>query len=410
LHNFSKGQQAAYDAVLRGENVFITGSGGNGKSYLTRALTDDHTVVCAPTGVAALNVEGTTCHKLFGLPIGLVEAKDWHIIPKSMSTLFKDDLIKRIIISEVGMVRADILTLIDKRLQKVKKNDKPFGGIQMIVEGDFFQLEPIVSASEYKDYYSTYTSNFCFVSSSWNFKVYELTEPQRHANPEQYAILNKLRVGKTKVIDEIMELAEDYDDVEDTIHLCSYKKDADSINSLWYAKIKAPETQYNAFIEGNFKSGDAPVGEVVKIKEGAKVLVCANDIWGEYVNGDRGVVKRVFPNSVLVELVDGREVQIQRFTWTAYEYVEEDGKLVKEVVGRYNQIPLLLGWAVSIHKAQGLTLDRAAIDIGKGCFAHGQLYVAISRVRDLTKLSFVSPISKSDVIVKKEVKEFYGVG
>jgi len=409
LHNFSKGQQAAYEAVLRGENVFITGSGGNGKSYLTRALTDESTVVCAPTGIAALNVEGVTCHKMFGLPIGLVEAKDWHIIPRYMQ-IFKDDLIKRIIISEIGMVRADVLTLIDKRLQKVKNNTKPFGGIQMVVEGDFFQLEPIVSSAESQQYYAEYSSNFCFVSPAWNFKVYELNEPQRHANPEHYLLLNELRVGKTKAIDKIIALAEDYDDVEDTIHLCSYKKDADAINSMWYAKIKAPETQYRAYMEGNFKPNDAPVAEIVKMKEGSKVLVCANDIFGQYVNGDRGIVTRVFPNSVLVQLVNGNEVQIQKFTWTAYDYVKVDGKLTKEIVGKYTQMPLLLGWAVSVHKAQGLTLDKAAIDVGRGCFAAGQLYVAISRVRDLTNLSFVSPISASDLIVKKEVKEFYGIG
>jgi ATP-dependent DNA helicase PIF1 len=274
LHNFSKGQQAAYDAVLRGENVFITGSGGNGKSYLTRALTDDSTVVCAPTGIAALNVEGVTCHKMFGLPIGLVEAKDFHITPRSMSLLFTDNLIKRIIISEIGMVRADVLTLIDKRLQKVRRNSLPFGGIQMVVEGDFFQLESIVSSAETQQYYSEYSSNFCFVSPAWNFKTYELNEPQRHANPEHYLLLNELRVGKTKAIDKIVAMAQDYDDVEDTIHLCAYKKDADAVNSLWYAKIKSPETQYTAYIEGNFKPNDAPVGDLVKLKGRQGAYLC----------------------------------------------------------------------------------------------------------------------------------------
>ncbi len=350
-HNFSKGQQAAYDAVMRGENVYIAGSAGNGKSYLTRAITDERTVVCAPTGIAALNVEGMTCHKMFGLPIGLIEAKDWYTIPKMMKMLFSDDYVKRIIISEIGMVRADILTLIDKRLQKVKNNTLPFGGIQVACEGDFLQLEPIVSAAEQQQYYATYSSNYCFASPSWNFKTYELTEPQRHADPEQYALLNELRIGNKQVVSKLIEIAQDYDDVEDTINLCAYKKDADAINSMWYAKIKAPETEYRGFIEGTFKANDAPVGELVKLKVGARVLICANDIMADnYVNGDRGEVVRLNPNSVVVKLLDGREVVVQRTTWTNYEYKKVDGRLVKEISGKFSQIPLLLGWAISIHK------------------------------------------------------------
>jgi len=141
VYNFSKSQQAAYDEAQKGKNIFITGSGGNGKSYLTRALTTTNTLVCAPTGIAALNVKGTTCHRAFGLPMGLPEAKDFNMVGRKQRDVLCT--VNRIIISEVGMLRVDLLELIDRKLKLARGNNKPFGGVQMIVEGDFFQLEPI---------------------------------------------------------------------------------------------------------------------------------------------------------------------------------------------------------------------------------------------------------------------------
>lgn len=403
MHNFSKSQQEAYDAVQEGKNVFISGSAGNGKSYLTRALTTPNTAVSAPTGIAAINVGGTTNHRLFGLPLGYPEYKDWtNVSEKARSALRRMD---RLIISEIGMVRTDQLDLINKKLQLIKRNEKPFGGIQVIVEGDFFQLEPIVGWSEKKIFYKNYDSPFCFTSNSWNFETHVLTEPQRHVNVDHYNLLNKLRVGDHQALEELLDTSKPYVLSEDTLHLCCYNENANNVNQYWYDRVEGRETSYDSYVSGKISEKDVIVPETVKIKEGCRVLICANDLCGEYVNGDQGTVVSFNPFSVKVELKSGRRVDVERFTWESVEY--RNGE--KEVVGSFTQIPLLLGYGISVHKAQGVTLDSAAIHIGKGCFSHGQFYVAVSRVRDLTNLSFLrkNRISRKDLIVKPEVLKFY---
>lgn len=407
-NKLSPSQQKAFDAVEKGENVFISGSGGNGKSYLTRKLTNNRTAVAAPTGIAALNVQGTTCHRLFGLPLGLPEIKDWNMVGRKSALAL--NAVDRIIISEVGMVRVDQMDLIDKKLKLLKGNSLPFGGVQMVVEGDFFQLEPIVGQSEYNKFYEKYDNPFSFASKAWKFTTHELTEPQRHPNIEHYNLLNKLRVGEQDALQELLDISKPYELSENTLHLCARNADASRVNTYWYQKNQNKEHLFTAFTTGKMSEKDVIVPSDLYLKEGCKVIICANDLMGNYVNGNTGVIEKITNMSIGVRLDNGILVDVERFTWEAYSYSGNRGNLVKEVVGSFTQFPLALGWAISIHKSQGMTLDQVAVHVGEGCFAHGQFYVAASRVRDLSNLSFLRKenITKDNLIVRKEVLEFYG--
>ena len=406
-HNFSSSQQAAYDAAQKGKNIFITGSGGNGKSYLTKALTTPNTLVCAPTGIAALNVQGTTCHRAFGLPIGLPQAKDKLIIGRSQAQVLRS--VNRIIISEVGMLRVDQLELIDAKLKLARCNSKPFGGVQMIMEGDFFQLEPIVSENEEEIFYSKYDHPFCFGYKGWKFETFNLTQPQRHPKIEQYNTLNKIRVGDVSGLTELLDEVQPYKLSEDTLHLCCYNKDSAKVNNYWYNLNTSKEQTYIASVVGKISEKDVLVPKELHLKAGCKVLLCANDPEGGYVNGDTGTITQLLQNIVMVKLQSGVEVEVQPFTWETYSYVAKGKSVTKEVVGSFRQMPITLGWAISIHKSQGMTLDAAAIHTGNGCFSHGQFYVAVSRVRDLNNLSFLRQqnVTERDLIVRPEVLEFY---
>lgn len=404
---FSKSQQAAYDAAQKGENVFITGSGGNGKSYLTKTLTTRNTLVCAPTGIAALNVKGTTCHRAFGLPIGLPQAKDKLTIGLSQAQVLRS--VDRIIISEVGMLRIDQLELIDTKLKLARGNRKPFGGVQVIMEGDFFQLEPIVSESEEEIFYSKYEHPFCFGYKGWDFDTFNLTEPQRHPKIEQYNTLNKIRVGDISGLEELLSQVQPYKLSPETLHLCCYNRDAAKVNSHWYNINTNTEHSYYATVIGKISEKDVLVPAKLNLKVGCKVLLCANDLNRSYVNGDAGHIVALYNDYATVKLDNGTTVDVEPFTWETYSYSMKGRSLSKEVVGSFRQLPITLGWAISIHKSQGMTLDSAAIHTGAGCFSHGQFYVAVSRVRDLNNLSFIRQenITERDIIVREEVKEFY---
>lgn len=409
---FSTSQQVAYDAAQSGKNIFITGSGGNGKSFLTKALTTPRTVVVAPTGIAALNVNGSTCHRTFGLPFGLPVAKDFQTVSAKVAKLFGGDFVQRIIISEVGMVRTDMLSLIDKKLRLMRGSSLPFGGIQVIVEGDFYQLEPIVSRQEEEHFYDKHEHPFAFGSKSWEFTTYELTDPQRHPNIDHYNILNKIRVGDKSGLKELLDVSKPYELSSEISHLCCYNRDAANVNSHWYKANSNKEYHFKAYIEGSITEKDVPVPEDLLIKIGCKVMLCANDTAGLYVNGDMGLVAMVTPATIMVMLTKNDTdiiVEVERFAWNTFGYSRVGGNLAKDIAGTFVQFPIALGWAISVHKSQSLTLDSVAIHTGSGTFSHGQFYTACSRVRDLTNLSFIRKgnISYKDLIVKQEVKDFY---
>ena len=401
-------QQEAYDLVQSGKNLFITGAGGCGKSYLIRRLITEGTIVAAPTGLAALNVGGTTCHRAFKLPVGLSS----NLKPLNADQAAVLRAAERVIISEVGALRADYLDMIDGRLKSARKSKAPFGGVQVVVEGDFYQIEPVVGNAEAEVFKELYTSPFSFDARSWNFDSFELKEPQRHKNLEHVALLARLRVGNREALDELMRLSRPYKLSPDVLHLAYTNADADKINHYWLRENQNPRRIYHANTEGEITDSQLsslPVDVSIPLKVGARVLLRTNQ-HGLYVNGDRGVVESLHPGSVVVRLLNGNHVCVAPFRWVFYQYGMENGTITKKQVGAITQMPISLGWAISVHKSQGMTLDSAAVYTGRGAFAHGQFYVACSRVKDLNQLSFVRPqhINRDrELIIRPEVAAFY---
>lgn len=409
-------QQEAIDLINTGANVFVTGGAGRGKSHVIRQVTDKNTILAAPTGIASLNIGGATCHRTFGLPIGLPTTSDYATISSKARKLLSNKNLKRIIIDEIGMVRADTLEIINHRLQQARGNSLPFGGVQMVVVGDFFQLSPIVSAREKQLFYKNYATSFAFGADAWNFVTVELEKAYRQDNDIHVKVLDSFR-KKDKWSKRAFEWLEEntlpYSGAgEDMLHLCCFKDDAARINQIHYNRLTTKEHTFYGETNNSKWSNDVAVPEIVKLREGAHVIIRANDPDGAYTNGQRGIVKKLYASSVIVTIETNgveEDVEVVPFTWETYAYNATAKGLTKEVEWMYSQIPLQLGWAITIHSAQGMTLDGVAVDVGRGCFAHGMLYVALSRAKDLTNMSIASPISMSDLIVDPEVKQFYGV-
>ena len=416
------------------KNVFVTGKAGTGKSTLLehfRMFTERKIVVLAPTGVAAINVRGETIHSFFKLKPGfeLDEALNSRITDKNKKIYAR---LKTILIDEISMVRADLLDAIDVFLRRARMDDRPFGGVQVIFFGDLYQLPPVVTSADKEKFYTEYESPYFFdskvcrggydlLAQPLELEYIELEKIYRQKDKKFINLLNSVRSNtltdkclatlNSRVDPEFIPETED-----GYIHLMCTNADADRINHRELAKISKPEIEFNAQITGKIAKNLRPNDQKVMVKVGAQVMFLNNDSKRRWVNGSLGVVRSVteryneetdrMETIIIVRVHDGELVDVSEHTWDISKYKFQDGGFVREQIGAFTQMPIKLAWAITIHKSQGKTFERAVIDLGWGSFAHGQTYVALSRCTSLDGLVLRKTLRLKDVIVDRKVIEF----
>lgn len=411
----SSEQQRVYERVeTTREHMFITGRAGTGKSTLLNHLswhTSKIIVVCAPTGVSALGVGGQTIHSLFRLPTGIIadhELKQPTELKKMLSA------IDTLVIDEVSMVNADLMDGIDRslRLARSKPHD-PFGGVQVIMFGDPYQLPPVPARDpDERAYFADhYRSHWFFDANVWQaapLTIVELTEIHRQSEDRFKELLNAVRHGEVTapMAKELNDMGSRPAPLEGVITLATTNHIANSINKQKLTQITGEALKAVAEINGDFNPNAYPADDTLELKPGAQVMFLRNDPDGRWVNGTIGSVSRI-EGTVWVE-VDGEEFEVEPTVWERYRYSydAETKTLTKEVVADFEQFPLRLAWAVTIHKSQGQTYDAAIINLGSRAFSAGQTYVALSRLKSLDGLYLSRPLRPSDVIVDPHVARF----
>lgn len=404
------------------ENMFITGKAGTGKSYLLRCFlehTKKNAVVVAPTGLSALNIGGSTIHRFFGLKpeVQVPEKIDNSVIYGNKHDTFKN--LEVLIIDEISMVRSDLLDAVDYILKKANRSSLSFGGKQIIMFGDPYQLPPVIRTGSDEEAYimDRYKGEYFFNAPAvkeGNFCIYELKEVFRQNDSDFKDALNHIREGEQSSIDLNLlntrvsnNTKRSYKD--DYITLTTTNDGAYKVNHEMLDQIESPEHRYYAWVEGEFPDANYPTEKNLVLKCGSHVMMLNNDIDRRWVNGSLAVVEECDSSSITVRIADtGKKCIVYKSKWEEldYYYDKEKKKIESKVIGTFNQLPVKLAWAITIHKSQGQTYENAEIDLGRGTFACGQAYVAVSRVKSLKGLSLKRPISKSDILVSDPVKHF----
>lgn len=413
----NKEQMLAYDLIANtNSSFFLTGCAGTGKTTFLREVqktTGKQFIVLAPTGIAAILAGGETIHSFFGLPMEVcIPGTCGHMNEARIQTLLHADTI---IIDEVSMVRRDIIDAIDYTMRKTLKNNLPFGGKQIIFVGDMFQLPPVVrQGAEREILYDLYNTDCLFFYKANAIKHIRLAKIEfkkvyRQDEDKNFLhILENVRLNKVtsedimKINSRIIQPTADDGMV---ITVTSLNKTAETINKQKLADIDSEEFVYEGFIDGRFEEKRLPVELKLHLKVGAQVMFTRNDMLHRWGNGTLAKVVKLAKDEIQVQVNDGSVYAVPCCSWDSvnYEYNHKERKLKKEVTGTFTQYPLKLAWAITIHKSQGMTFDKMQLDLSRGVFAAGQLYVALSRVRSLDGLFLIKGVVPQYAHTNKEI-------
>lgn len=401
--------ERAVDFATRDEgHLFVTGRAGTGKSTLLRTLRDhitDEAVVLAPTGLAAVNVGGQTIHSFFGFPPRLIGSDD---IRRSRNGRLMRKL-KLIIIDEVSMVRSDLMWAIDQSLRVNRGRPREaFGGVRLLLFGDLHQLPPVIQGDVAQHLESEHGGPFFFQVSALaegaGVSLLELDRVFRQSDETFVHVLNRIRDGDVteddlEVLNERTHPIRTLSEGDPYVILTPTNAAAQRINMAFLDSLPTRERTYEAGITGEYSAGAHPTDASLLLKEGAKVILLRNDPDKRWVNGTIARIARLEDKRVWIEL-DGKTHELEPVSWEArrYAYDQSAEKIVENVTGTFRQFPVRLAWALTIHKSQGLTLDKVYIDLGRGTFAHGQAYVALSRCRSLEGLALARPLRPADIL------------
>ena len=396
------------------DHFYITGKAGSGKSTLLayfRSVTQKNTAVLAPTGVAAIRVKGQTIHSFFGFPPKVIQTR--HIKKVRQVELLQN--LETLIIDEISMVRADVFDAIDYSLRvHRKKLTQPFGGVQVIVFGDLFQLPPVVNMDESSLLERIYPNGQFFFHSNIfqdaQFKTIELQNIYRQTDDHFIYLLNAVRDGSitNSQIDNLNDsLVENFEMDEGKIILTTTNARASGINQNYLKQLSSEEFSYRAQATGQFYKELFPTDEVLKLKKGAQVIMIKNDPEKRWVNGSIGTIHDIAEKKIKVK-INHKIYEVKKEKWDRiqYSYDDDQQEVLENVTGSFKQYPMRLAWAITIHKSQGQTFEKVIIDMSQGSFAPGQLYVALSRCISLEGIELLRPLKKSDVIVNKQLIGF----
>lgn len=404
------------------KNIFITGRAGTGKSTLLnyfRDNTNKKIVILAPTGVAAVNVAGQTIHSFFHFKPNVTPAsiKKKKSEGKGKTTIYKK--LETIVIDEVSMVRADLLDCVDKFLRLNGPHAKQsFGGVQMIFIGDLYQLPPVISGAEREIFRSHYASPYFFsakVFPQLELEFIELEKVYRQKDNEFVRLLNTIR-NRTATDNDLTFFNRRYDPSFSTsaddfyLSLTSTNDLADGINEQRLSELPGKMWKAEGEIIGDFGKEYLPTAVELKLKKGAQIMLLNNDTYGQWINGTIGKVKKFEKDDdddvIVAELDNGETARISPYTWKIYKFFLKNEELRSEEVGSFRQYPVRLAFAVTIHKSQGKTFEKVVIDVGRGTFAHGQMYVALSRCTTLEGIVLKQPLKKSHILMDWQVVKF----